>query len=806
MSRHKRRPPSPAPEKLAGQKPAAMKSRRWYLLAAVIIVIAAVGAWWTLRPAGLPAAAPPRAAAPAGRPASSPPPAVTASFVGSEACAGCHDKAYAAWKDSHHARAMQQATRDTVLGNFAHATFRYAGVESTFFQRDGKYFVSTDGADGKLKDFEIKFTFGVDPLQQYLIEFPDGRIQALSIAWDSRPVAQGGQRWFHLYPNDKVDSRDELHWTRYSQNWNFMCADCHSTDVRKNYDAANNTFHTTYKEISVGCEACHGPGSAHLEWARTKPKDATQGLTVDLTERKGAHWTIDAASGKPVRSSPRATDTEIQVCAQCHSRRSQIADGYRAGLPYLDFYRPALLSQGLYFVDGQQRDEVYVWGSFLQSRMYHAGVTCSDCHEPHSHKLRAAGNAICSTCHLAANYDTPAHHHHAGTGPGTRCVDCHMPERTYMVVNPRRDHSMRIPRPDLTVKLGVPDACRGCHAQTDAKWAAEKVEQWYGHRPEGFQRYAEAFSYAEQGAAQGAASLATLAREPVNPAIARATALEDLARYPSRATADAAQASLADPDALVRRASVGTLTMLPPAERLPLLAPLLEDPVRIVRMEAASTLADAMAGGSASQRAAFDRAAAEYESAQKYNADRPESRAALGNFYARQGRIEDAEAELRAALALDPNFAPAYVNLADLLRAQHHDAQAEQVLRDGLRQAPGAAALHYALGLTLVRLGHNADALAELQRAAKLAPDDARFAYVYAVGLNGAGKTAAALAEIDRALAREPDNRDLLNAAITFRRDSGDLAGARRYAQRMLERYPDDPDAAGLMRELGGAH
>ncbi|HLN49177.1 MAG TPA: tetratricopeptide repeat protein [Steroidobacteraceae bacterium] len=784
-----------------------MRSRRWYLLAGAMIAIAAMaGVWWTVRPVAPPSAESPGAAAPADRPTPSPPPSVAASFVGSEACAGCHDQAYAAWKDSHHARAMQHATPDTVLGNFAHASFRYAGVESTFFQRDGKYFVHTDGADGKLKDFEIKFTFGVDPLQQYLIEFPDGRIQALSIAWDSRPAAQGGQRWFHLYPNDRVDSRDELHWTRYAQNWNFMCADCHSTDVHKNYDPANNTFHTTYKEISVGCEACHGPGSAHLEWARSKPKDPTQGLTVNLTERKGVRWSIDAATGKPTRSSPRDKDTEIQVCAQCHARHGQIADGYRAGLPFLDFYRPALLSQGLYYVDGQQRDEVYVWGSFLQSRMYHAGVTCGDCHEPHGQKLRAAGNALCGTCHQSAKYDTPAHHHHAGTGRGTRCVDCHMPERTYMIVNPRRDHSIRIPRPDLTDKLGVPNACSGCHAQTDAQWAAQKLEQWYGHRPEGFQRYAEAFAYAAQGAAQAGPSLTTLALEPSNPAIARASALEALARYPSRAAVDAAQAALVDPDALLRLASVGTLAMLPPVERLPLLAPLLEDPVRIVRMEAASTLADAMAGASATQRASFDRAAAEYESSQRFNADRPESRAALGNFYARQGRIEDAEAQLRAALALDRKFAPGYVNLSDLLRAQRRDAQAEEILRDGLKQAPGAAALHYALGLTLVRLGRSVDALAELKRAAKLAPDDARFAYVYAVGLNGAGKSAAALAEIERALAHEPDNRDLLNAAITFRRDSGDAVGARRYAERMLQSYPDDPDAKALMRELGGAH
>jgi Tfp pilus assembly protein PilF len=759
-------------------------------------VIATVGAgiWWAPRVAKQP---PPPA--PASHAAADP------QYVGSEACANCHADAFAAWKGSQHAHAMQHAESGTVLGNFNQTRFHYAGVDSTFFRRDGRYFVHTDGADGKLADFEIKYTFGIDPLQQYLIEFPDGRLQALSIAWDTRPQERGGQLWFHLYPNDKVGYRDELHWTRYSQNWNFMCADCHSTDVRKNYDAAANSFHTTFKEIAVGCEACHGPGSAHIDWTRSKPADAAKGLTVALTERAGASWTIDRSSGNAVRNTPRAHDTEIGVCAQCHSRRSQIADGYRAGLPFLDFYRPALLSSPLYFADGQQRDEVYIWGSFLQSRMYHAGVTCSDCHEPHGQKLRAAGNALCSTCHLASKYDAPVHHHHAGTGPGTQCVDCHMPERTYMLIDPRRDHSIRIPRPDLSAALGVPNACTGCHQNTDAKWAAGLIEQWYGHQPQGFQRYAETFASFDRGAAQAGALLANLVGDVSQPAIARASALEALSAYPSATTVAAAQAELTDPVALLRLASIGTLGVLPPAQRLPLLSALLQDPVRVVRMEAASTLADAMGDASESQRAAFDSAAGEYESSLRFNADRPESRVGLGTFYSREGRAEVAETQLRSAIAFDPSFMPAYVNLADLLRVQGRDAEGEQLLRSGLQMAPAAAALHYSLGLTLVRLNRNADALAELQRAANLAPNDVRFAYVYAVSLHSAGRSAAALAAIDHALAQQPDNRDLLIAAITFRRDSHDAAGARRYALRLSQLYPDDPDAAALLRELDSA-
>jgi Flp pilus assembly protein TadD len=795
MSRRKRRPPSlstPASSNVSPAVPARSRRVILALVAVAALIVAGAGARWTLLHDGS-----------AHAENFSPSATENASFVGSEACAGCHADAYSAWKTSQHARAMQHATADTVLGDFNQAKFRYAGVESTFFRRDGKYFVRTDGTDGKLADFEIKYTFGLAPLQQYLIPFPDGRMQALSIAWDSSPREQGGQRWFHLYPNEKVDHKDELHWTKRSQNWNFMCADCHSTDVKKNYDAATGKYNTTWNEISVGCEACHGPGSAHIDWARTRSADAMMGLTVALAERDGVRWTEDSKTGGIVRSAPRLEDTEIDVCAQCHSRRSQIAEGYRAGMPFQDFYRPALLTSGLYYADGQQRDEVYKWGSFLQSRMYHAGVTCSDCHEPHGQKLRAPGNAVCANCHAAAKYDALSHHYHAGNGAGTRCVDCHMPTTNYMVVDPRHDHSMRIPRPDLTATIGTPNVCNGCHEKKNAKWAAETIAQWYGHRPEGFQRYAEAFAFAEQGAAEAGPSLVQLVGDHSQPAIARATALEDLDNYPSRATVDAARAGLDDKDALVRRASAGTLAMLPPAQRLPLLIPLLDDPILGVRMEAANSLADAMQEATTVQRAAFDRAAAEYETSQKYNFDRPEARSALGNFYARQGRFDEAKVQLGSAIELDPQFVPAYVNLADLLRAQSLDKDGERVLRDGLKHSPGSAALHHALGLALIRQGRNAEALGELQRSAKLAPADARFAYVYAVGLHSIGKLQAAITEIDRALAHHPDDRDLLVAAATFRQEKGDAAGARRFAKRLFERYPDDPNAAIFARQLG---
>ena len=464
-------------------------------------------------------------------------PAAAATYVGGAACRGCHEKAFEAWQGSHHDLAMQAASDKTVLGNFDNAKLAYAGTTSTFFKRDGKFFVNTDGPDGKLADYELKYTFGVTPLQQYLIEFPDGRMQALSIAWDARPKGAGGQRWFHLYPGEKVTHKDPLHWTKPSQNWNFMCADCHSTNLRKGYDEAANRFKTTWSEMNVACEACHGPGSSHLAWAKKegdwKRLDASgKGLAVALDERRGVSWAMNAETGNASRSRPRETAREIEVCARCHARRSQISDDYVHGRPMGDTLIVSPIENGLYWPDGQMRDEVYNHGSFAQSRMFAKGVTCSDCHDPHSLKLRAPGNGVCAQCHLPSKYDTPAHHHHQTGSKGAACAACHMPTTTYMVVDPRHDHSMRIPRPDLSVKLGTPNACTNCHADRKAQWAADAVQKWYGHTPGGYQAFGEAFAAALRQAPDARSQLMKIAGDATQPAIVRASALERLASDP----------------------------------------------------------------------------------------------------------------------------------------------------------------------------------------------------------------------------------------------------------------------------------
>jgi len=734
-----------------------------------------------------------------------------AAFVGSATCAECHRTQADLWQPSQHKLAMQHATAESVLGNFNDAGFDHAGVHSRFFRKEGKFFVETDGADGKLAVFEVKYTFGLDPLQQYLIEFPDGRLQALSIAWDTRPASQGGQRWFHLYPDETIRHDDVLHWTQLNQNWNFMCAECHSMGVHKNYDAASNRFATTWAEISVGCEACHGQGSRHVSWARErqgwwrfgKSADPSMGLLARFSERRDVTWSLNAATGNAARSrAPQTLRTEVETCGLCHGRRGQLSEGWVPGRSLSDTHQVSPLARGLYQPDGQMLDEVYNYGSFKQSKMFAAGVTCSDCHEPHSAKLRASADAVCLQCHASDKYPAASHHHHERADPKLTCASCHMPTRTYMVIDPRHDHSLRIPRPDLSQTLGTPNACNDCHTDKPIAWAASAIEQWYGPNRKGFQTYAEALRAAWQGDADAAKRLGAIASDRNVPAIARASALTELGPYLGSTNLDLARAGLADPDPMVRIGALDMLDNAPPTQIWPLVSPLLSDPIGGVRMRAVSLLAAVpKANQPSADRDRFERAAGEFVAAQRLNADRPEARTTLGNFLARLGRTSEAEAEYQAALRLSPQFAPAAVNLADLYRQLGRDADGEAALRAALVASPRNAALHHARGLALTRLKQPDTALAELRRAMELEPDRERYAYVYAVALHSSGKRDDAMALLKTTLARHPNDRDTLMALLSFSRESGDADNALAYATRLQQLSPD-PELARMIEAL----
>jgi predicted CXXCH cytochrome family protein len=737
---------------------------------------------------------------------------VAATFVGSETCADCHHAEADLWNTSQHKHAMQHATAESVLGNFDDTSFDYYGVHSRFFKRDGKFAVETDGPDGNLAVFEVKYTFGVDPLQQYLIELPDGRLQALSIAWDSRPKEKGGQRWFHLYPKQEIKHDDILHWTKLNQNWNFMCAECHSTGVQKNYDAANDRFATTWAELSVGCEACHGKGSRHVSWARDqqswspfrKSDDPLKGLVAFLNERNGITWLADLRTGNPQRSIPPAMlRKEVETCGLCHARRGEFSEDWKPGQSLSETHVVSSLARGLYQADGQMLDEVYNYGSFKQSKMFAAGVTCSDCHEPHAAKLRAPGNGVCLQCHATDKYEVAAHHHHEGVTPAVTCASCHMPVRTYMEIDKRHDHSLRIPRPDLSVELGTPNTCNDCHADKSPEWAASTVERWHGPTRKGFQNYAEAFHASWNGSADAAALLATVAANPATPAIARASALTELHSRVSPANIELARTGVADPDPQVRIAALDMLEGIAGNRIWPIVSPLLSDSDRGVRIRAVSLLADvSTANQPATDRESFERAAAEFVAAQRFNADRPEARSTLGNFYARRGLLPDAETEYKAGLRLSPKYAPAAINLADLYRQLGRDGEAEGVLRAAVATSPQDAGLHHALGLTLIRRKRPDDALAEFRVATELEPDRLRYAYVYAVALHSAGRVDESIKVLKESVAQHPDDRDTLLALVTFNRDAGDIGAALEYALQLARLTPNDRELNSLVENL----
>jgi predicted CXXCH cytochrome family protein len=449
------------------------------------------------------------------------------------------------------------------------------------------------------------------------------------------------------------------------------------------------------------------------------------------------------------------------------------------------------------------QDEVYNYGSFKQSKMFAAGVTCGDCHEPHAAKLRAPGDGVCAQCHAPEKYAAASHHQHASANPPLPCAACHMPARTYMVVDRRHDHSFRIPRPDLSAKLGTPNACNDCHADKDAAWAAAAIERWHGPSRKGFQKYAEAFHAAWNGAAAAASLLAVVARDGNAPAIARASALTELAPYLSSSNIALARSALADPDPLVRIGALDMLANVAPPQLWPVVAPLLSDSSRGVRIRAASLLAAVPAASRpAADRPAFERAAGEFIAAQELNADRPEARSALAHFYARSGRMADAEAEYRTALRLSPRYAPAAINLADLYRQLGRESDGEATLRAALSASPRDGGLHHALGLALTRLKRPQEAIDEFWIAADLEPTRARYGYVYAVALNSAGRGPEAIAVLKDVLAHHPDDRDTLQALVTFNRDAGDFASALQYAERLAALVPGDSGLAALIEEL----
>ena len=704
-------------------------------------------------------------------------PAITASYIGSETCGSCHAEVYKSWQGSHHQLAMAEPSATTVIGNFDNQIHLAGSVTSKFASQNDIYSVQTDGAQNNLTEYSVRYTFGISPLQQYLVDVGGGRLQALPLVWDARGLKDKDQMqgWYHLNPQSSGVSDDVTHWTKGGQNWNHMCADCHSTAVTKGYDASTDTFDTQFAEISVGCEACHGPGSAH----RATP---TQPFPM-------------------LSSANSAAAAEQNTCATCHSRRAQLAEGFTPQQTFLDYYQPALLEQGLYHPDGQILDEVYVYGSFAQSKMHAQGVTCSNCHDAHSAQLKFQGNALCTQCHNRAGraeyptlkkalYDSPSHHfHNAAEGTpnsGSACIDCHMPSQTYMAIDERHDHSFRIPRPDLSEKIGVPNACAGCHKVEQGanvnRWATTVIAEHFKYaqkRPKP-QHFGEALFAARRGKKTAEAGLVNVAIAPQMSGIVRGTALSLLGGYGLTSGSRAIERGLKSADPLVRMGAIRGSERWPGLRQWRALNPLLGDPLLAVRLEVVAAIADLYPALPPPEQAVLKDSIDAYIDVQLVSADRAESLSNIATMYLHMGDVPHAEQTLKRALQLNPQWVPALINLADLYRATERDEQGVDLLNAALELTPNAPDVLLANALWWVRQGDRARAISLLAQGYD-AQSSSSLNYIYAVALHSNGDAAKALEVVDAAIDAGLNANQLVQLGLSITRETADLERARRY-------------------------
>lgn len=718
-----------------------------------------------------------------------PSPLIADDQITDNTCKGCHTEQHDLWAKSHHAGAMKIATGDTVQGDFSGVTAVHRSETATFFFDEGfKVSISVEGAP--TQTFEIAYTFGVTPLQQYLVKSKQGKYQVFPFAWDSRSDNEGGQRWFHIYGQENIPTGDRLHWQQPLQNWNGMCADCHSTGLKRNYDSLKDQFKTVFSTQNVSCLSCHGGAEKHASArkkgviAGAKADDGWQDQLVSylkdnsgLKDKGGFEFTPDAPtaswSGKEPRRRP-----EMEICVACHSLRAPLTDGIDPTKKFLNQFTPTLLDDPLYFPDGQIKEEVYVWGSFLQSKMFQAGVSCFDCHDSHSLALKADGNNLCANCHSAAVFNTPDHHKHLTGTNGASCVNCHMPERTYMVVDPRRDHGFKIPRPDVSQVTGSPNACTTCHSDQSNKWARDTLAGWFPksrHRG----KQAATFHRARNANPNARAGLRAIIHDVNQAPIVRATALSLIPRIATEDLVEGARTYLDDVSPLIRMGAIRALAPLAHEQLYEALKPLLNDALKAVRVEAARALLE-VPGISLT-----DPAFTELMQADTISSWRGEGRANLALYHAAKNELKQAEIEYRRALKQDPSFAPALVNLVEILRQSGRENEGLAMLKMAASKPNTDASIFHALGLAEIRAGQRKRAVQSLKKATRSAPDIPRFIYVYLVALNSTGQGEEAYKGVKKALRHHRFDRDILLFALGLARGRGDKMFAEQVTTRL---------------------
>ncbi|MCP4430369.1 MAG: tetratricopeptide repeat protein [Gammaproteobacteria bacterium] len=722
-----------------------------------------------------------------------------ANYVGASRCASCHQQQTKEWQQSDHFHAMQSANATTVLGDFSNATIKLHGYASRFFIDKEQYFVETMNESGSKQVFPVLYTFGYHPLQQYLVDIGHGKLQAFDIAWDTRSEAEGGQRWFHLQPDEKITTEHPFFWTRHFQNWNSRCAQCHSTNLQKNYSAKTNSYNTQWSDANVSCEACHGPGSKHVDLA--KAKKLSQKVTgFSHQAQQPLSW--EFKKGEAIASPQGIKNSDhTNMCGSCHSLRTQLVEK-TTGENFHDSSRLQLLNKGSYFDDGQIREEVFVMGSFLQSKMHSKGVTCNNCHNPHSGKVLIQDNGLCSQCHDPGVYNANKHHHHAVNSKGAACVNCHMPNRTYMQVDERRDHSFTIPRPDLSLTLDVPNVCTQCHKGEQGKdnaWAGKQLSEWDA-KPDD-EHWAHLNYRAQAGDLLVTRPLTTAVEQNVLPALIRASLLDQLSIMPSRVSVETAQKSLHDSSPLVRRAAVNALEALPIETRWQLLSPYLKDESRSVRFEIAESVASILNRLPPDQQTDLAEIIKEYRQSLSVSSDAPSTQVTIANLELQLGNTGAAEQAYLQALRIEPGYVQGLINLADFYRQTGREPEAEPLHKKALRIAPDDGAVHHSYGLFLIRRQKYDVALPYLKAASEQANAQPRYAYVYAIALDSKNRTNAAIKVLEKANERWPNQYDLLMTLVLYLEKAGDKQSIYKYLSALTAIAPNAPDVKQLVKK-----
>lgn len=718
---------------------------------------------------------------------------VHAQYAGSASCQGCHERAFQGWKDSNHGLAERNWATDMDGPAFsARRTLNHNGHESeVFLDADGVAKILTKGFEGKRSAYPVVRVIGNDPLRQFLISGPGGRLQTCDASYDPNKG-----EWFDVYENDPREPGDWGHWTGQGMNWNAMCASCHNTRLRKNYEPQTNSYHTTMAEMSVGCESCHGPMKAHVEWQKNPP----QGYESEKPERNREMGLSDPTVSRFTKSQM------VETCAACHSRRMEITGDPVPGEPYFDHFALTVTDgTDLYYPDGQVRDENYVFSSFLSSGMHHAGVTCGDCHEPHSNRLLIQGNMLCMRCHsggtdMKAPVIVPETHSPCTPGTsGHDCKSCHMPHTTYMQRHPRRDHGFTIPDPWLTKEYGVPNACNRCHKEKPTEWALEEAEKFYGDRLERpTRRRAVLVAKARAGDPAVLPGLIEMAKvERI--AAWRATACHLLEPWVfEESVTQALTAALVDESPLVREAALRILVhpcRQNAREVRDAVGKLLDDPIRSVRVAAAWDLVDTLDLAS--------KAGKELTHALDINADQPTGRMRLSQFAYLRGNTKAAVQQIRKAIEWDPNSPPFHHDLAILLNMAGDNAGAIKALRRAIELDPNESEYPYKLALALAETGDVKGSMQQLEACVRLDPGNSRAWYNLGLAYHSNQEPQKAIEALLRAEATGPADASVPYARATIHAQLGQRDEAMQAAMRALQIRPDYREAMQLMQSLG---